>query len=253
MASRSRPCRRSSRFSVCLSATRRLPILVVTAALVLAAGSFSRRQSFRLQLTFASKALAGCSLVSKKRSTFNGLTQLFAERRGLTRKDSSDGGFDMTFSVIADDLIASMPVPAQEKEAYDAYRRGMAAQTSGDLESAVFHYTEALRLEEDPVDLSYIMYNLGICFAKNGEFSKAVKYYNAAIVQNDQLSSAYNNCAIVYHRQGERAERNFESERADALYDKAADYWNQACRIAPNMYRQAQDWLLQTGRGTGGW
>jgi hypothetical protein len=34
------------------------------------------------------------------------------------------------------------------------------------------------------------------------------------------------------------------------LYDKAADYWKRAIRLAPNNYIEAQNWLKTTGRST---
>jgi len=39
-----------------------------------------------------------------------------------------------------------------------------------------------------------------------------------------------------------------ECPEAEALYDKAAEYWKQAIRLAPNNYIEAQNWLKITGR-----
>ena len=124
----------------------------------------------------------------------------------------------------------------------------MAAQTSGDYSSALRAYAESLKLEEDPIDRSYIFYNLGIIFANNGEFVKSVKYYHLALDQNKELPQAYNNVAVIYHNQGTRAERQGNIDKAMVLYDKAAQYWNQAIRIAPTNYLEAQNWLKETGR-----
>merc|ERR1719162_59900 len=108
---------------------------------------------------------------------------------------------------MTDILVQSMPLAQQEKDAYQAYRDGMAAQTAGDYSTALRAYAEALRLEEDPIDRSFIFYNLGIIFASNGEYVKAVKYYHLAIDQNKDIAQAYNNVAVIYHDQGSRAER----------------------------------------------
>jgi hypothetical protein len=35
---------------------------------------------------------------------------------------------------------------------------------------------------------------------------------------------------------------------AEELFDKAASYWKQAVKIAPNNYIEAQNWLKTTGR-----
>jgi len=32
------------------------------------------------------------------------------------------------------------------------------------------------------------------------------------------------------------------------LFDKAAEYWRQAIKLAPNNYIEAQNWLKTTGR-----
>lgn len=164
------------------------------------------------------------------------------------RKTSSDNFMDKAFTVITDIIVAGMPLPQQEKDAYQYYRDGMAAQTSGDYATALRAYAEALKLEEDPIDRSFIFYNLGIIFANNGEFVKAVKYYHLALDQNKELPQAYNNIAVIYHDQATRAERKGNMDKAAILYDKAGLYWNQAIRIAPTNYLEAQNWLTETGR-----
>mmetsp|Transcript_15471 Transcript_15471/g.48701 ORF Transcript_15471/g.48701 Transcript_15471/m.48701 type:complete len:232 (+) Transcript_15471:101-796(+) len=164
------------------------------------------------------------------------------------RKSSSDNFIDKAFTVMTDIVVASMPLAQQEKDAYQYYRDGMAAQTSGDYSAALRAYAESLKLEEDPIDRSYIFYNLGLIFSSNGEYVKAVKYYHLALDQNKEMCQSYNNIAVIYHDQGTRSERKGEMEKARVLYDKAAQYWNQAIRIAPTNYLEAQNWLKQTGK-----
>jgi len=161
------------------------------------------------------------------------------------RRESSDNFIDKAFTVMADIVVNSMPLSQQEKDAYQFYRDGMAAQTAGDYSTALRAYAESLRLEEDPIDRSFIFYNLGIIFASNGEYVKAVKYYHLALDQNKELCQAYNNVAVIYHNQGTKAERQGNQDKAMALYDKAAQYWNQAVRIAPTNYLEAQGWLKE--------
>jgi len=167
---------------------------------------------------------------------------------GPERQDSSDNFIDKAFTVMADIVVSSMSLAQQEKDAYQYYRDGMAAQTSGDYSTALRSYAESLKLEEDPIDRSYIFYNLGIIFASNGEFVKAVKYYHLALDQNKEMPQCYNNIAVIYQDQGARAERKGELEKSRVLFDKAGQYWNQAIRIAPTNYLEAQNWLKQTGR-----
>ena len=53
----------------------------------------------------------------------------------------------------------------------------MSAQSSGDYAEALENYYEALKLEEDPYDRSFILYNIGLIYSNNGEYSKALEYY----------------------------------------------------------------------------
>jgi len=50
--------------------------------------------------------------------------------------------------------------------------------------------------------------------------------------------------------QGEQAKAANDLERAEQLFDLAAQYWQQAIRLAPNNYIEAQNWLKTTGRAT---
>ena len=70
--------------------------------------------------------------------------------------------FDKTFTVIADILLKVLPTSKREKEAFTYYREGMSAQGEGEYAEALQNYYEALRLETDPYDRSYILYNIGL-------------------------------------------------------------------------------------------
>eukprot|EP00435_Cladocopium_sp_Y103_P026857 s5005_g6.t1 len=113
--------------------------------------------------------------------------------------DKSDNFIDKAFTVMTDIVVAAMPLAQQEKDAYQFYRDGMQAQVAGDYSAALRAYAESLKLEEDPIDRSYIFYNLGIIFGSNGEYVKAVKYYHLALDQNKELCQAYNNIADPWH------------------------------------------------------
>ena len=62
------------------------------------------------------------------------------------------------------------------------------------------------------------------------------------------MPQALNNVAVIYHYEGEKAKEVGNVEEAESFYDKAAEYWKQAIRIAPNNYLEAQNWLKTTGR-----
>eukprot|EP00931_Biecheleriopsis_adriatica_P076123 TRINITY_DN49872_c0_g1_i1.p1 TRINITY_DN49872_c0_g1~~TRINITY_DN49872_c0_g1_i1.p1 ORF type:complete len:247 (-),score=69.76 TRINITY_DN49872_c0_g1_i1:83-760(-) len=169
-------------------------------------------------------------------------------RAATIDKTESDNFIDKAFTAVTDILVSAMPLAQQEKDAYQFYRNGMQFQASGDYSQALRAYAEALKIEEDPIDRSYIFYNLGIIFGSNGEYVKAVKYYHLALDQNKMLPQAYNNIAVIYHDQASRAERKGSIDKSTVLYEKAAQYWNQALSLNPTNYLEARDWLFQTGR-----
>ena len=57
----------------------------------------------------------------------------------------------------------------------------MLAQSEGNYAEALQNYYEATRLEIDPYDRSYILYNIGLIHTSNGEHTKALEYYFRAI------------------------------------------------------------------------
>ena len=54
----------------------------------------------------------------------------------------------------------------QEKQAFFYYREGLAAQCAGEYAEALENYYEALQIEEDPYDRSYILYNIGLLYTR---------------------------------------------------------------------------------------
>jgi len=166
----------------------------------------------------------------------------------MPRTQRNDNFIDKSFTVMADIILKMLPTNRKAKEAFVYYRDGMSAQAEGEYAEALENYTEALQLEEDGNDRSYILYNMGIIHASNGEHERALEYYQEAITLNPRLSSALNNIAVIYHYQGEKAQNEGREQEAEALFDKAAEYWKQAVRLAPNNYIEAQNWLKITGR-----
>lgn len=145
-------------------------------------------------------------------------------------------------------ILKMLPATKKEKEAFAYYRDGMSAQGDGEYAEALENYYEALNLEEDPYDRSYILYNIGLIHTSNGEHEEALQYYHEAIELNPRLPQALNNIAVIYHYQGEREKDAGHSEAAEELFDKAAEFWKRAIRMAPNNYIEAQNWLKTTGR-----
>jgi len=166
----------------------------------------------------------------------------------MPRTQRNDNFIDKSFTVMADIILKIMPTNKKAKEAFAYYRDGMSAQADGEYAEALENYYEALNLEEDPNDRSYILYNIGLIHASNGEHEKALDYYQQALEQNARLPQALNNIAVIYHYKGEKAKEAGEDEAAEAMFDKAAEYWKQAICQAPNNYIEAQNWLKNTGR-----
>jgi len=160
----------------------------------------------------------------------------------------NDNFIDKTFTVLADIILKVLPATKDEKEAFSYYRYGMSAQSSGAYAEALENYYEALKLEEDPYDRSYILYNIGLIYGDNGDFLKAVEYYQQALDLNSRLPQALNNIAVIYHYQGTKASEKKEFELAQNMFDKAGDYWKSAVRLAPNNYIEAQNWLKINGK-----
>jgi tetratricopeptide (TPR) repeat protein len=166
----------------------------------------------------------------------------------MPRTQRNDNFIDKTFTVMADIILKALPTSKKAKEAFAYYRDGMSAQGDGEYAEALDNYKEALNLEEDANDRSYILYNMGLIYASNGEIEEGLEHYQQAIELNPRMPQALNNIAVLYHYEGEKAREAGREDEAEAFYDKAAEYWKQAIRIAPNNYIEAQNWLKITGR-----
>ncbi len=167
----------------------------------------------------------------------------------MPRTQRNDNFVDKSFTVMADIILKILPTNKRSKEAFAYYRDGMSAQADGEYAEALDNYEEALKLEEDSNDRSYILYNIGLIHTSNGDHEKALDYYQQALELNPRMPQALNNVAVIYHYQGEKAKEAGDEDGADALFDQAAEYWKQAIRLAPNNYIEAQNWLKTTGRG----
>jgi tetratricopeptide (TPR) repeat protein len=166
----------------------------------------------------------------------------------MPRSQRNDNFIDKSFTVMADIILKILPATKQEKEAFAYYRDGMTAQADGEYAEALENYNEALKLEEDPYDRSYVLYNIGLIHASNGEHDLALKYYHEAVALNARLPQALNNIAVIYHYQGERLKDEGKDAEGEEKWDQAAEFWKRAIRVAPNNYIEAQNWLKTTGR-----
>ena len=166
----------------------------------------------------------------------------------MPRTQRNDNFIDKSFTVMADLILKLLPTNNQAKEAFAYYRDGMSAQGDGEYAEALENYYEALKLEDDPNDRSYILYNIGLIHASNGEHDRALEYYHQALENNPRMPQALNNIAVIFHYRGEQTKETGNSEEADGWFNQAAEYWKQAINLAPNNYIEAQNWLKTTGR-----
>lgn len=166
----------------------------------------------------------------------------------MPRNQRNENFIDQTFTLIAETILKIFPTSRREKTAFSYYRDGMSAQSSGEYAEALQNYYEALRLEIDAYDRSYILYNIGLIHSNNGEHGRSLEYYYQALERNPSLPQALNNIAVIYHHRGSQALENGSIEISKILFDKAADYWKEAIRLAPTNYISAQNWLMRTNR-----
>lgn len=169
----------------------------------------------------------------------------------MPRSMKNDNFIDKSFTVMADLILKLLPgVDREQKKAFAYYRDGMTAQSDGDYAEALENYEEALKIEESPTDKGYIYYNMGLIKQSNGLLDEALSLYQEAVELNPRNCSALNNIAVILHYRGEQAKGEGKEDEAEAFFDRAAEQWLQAIRIAPNNYIEAQNWLKITGRST---
>ncbi|MCP9940124.1 MULTISPECIES: photosystem I assembly protein Ycf3 [unclassified Synechococcus] len=167
----------------------------------------------------------------------------------MPRSQRNDNFIDKSFTVMADLILKMLPTNKRAKEAFAYYRDGMSAQGDGEYAEALENYEEALRLEDDPNDRAFIIYNMALVFASNGEHLKALEHYEQALALNAKMPQVLNNMAVIHHHLGSLAQEQGKTDEADQCFDIAADCWTKAIRLAPNNYIEAQNWLKTTGRG----
>ena len=168
----------------------------------------------------------------------------------MARSQRNDNFIDKSFTVMADIILKLLPTDRRSKEAFAYYRDGMSAQADGEYAEAMENFAEALQLEDDPNDRSWILYNIGLVHSSNGEHQRALEHYEQALALNAQMPQALNNIAVIYHHLGNQAEQQGDTDAMDRHYSQAAEYWTRAIRLAPNNYLEAQNWLKTSGRGS---
>lgn len=166
----------------------------------------------------------------------------------MPSSQNNDNPFDKAFSVIAEGIVKMMPIPAKEKQAYNYYKEGFAAQTNGDYSEALENYEESLRLEESAIDRGETLKNMAIIYMSNGEEERALDTYIKALEENPKQPSCLKNMGLIYEKRGRALQQEGKPDESDIWFDKAAEVWTKAVRLYPGGYLDIENWLKTTGR-----
>lgn len=107
-----------------------------------------------------------------------------------------------------------------------------------------------MKLEDDPLDRAFILYNMALVYTSNGDHQRAIETYEQVLELNSKMPQALNNMAVIHHHLGSLAEERGDTDESDRRFAQAAEYWTKAIRMAPNNYIEAQNWLKTSGRGS---
>jgi len=131
-------------------------------------------------------------------------------------------------------LTQTLPPQAPEspKETSQThFNKGVFRESEGDLEGALLHYREAVRLE--PAN-AIAQYNLGNIYFRLGAFESAIECYQAALQTDASLGKSYNNIGVAYYKLGR--------------LDEAEQAWRQALQVEPSL-GSARENLTKYARG----
>jgi tetratricopeptide (TPR) repeat protein len=98
----------------------------------------------------------------------------------MPRSQRNDNFIDKTFTVVADILIKVLPTSNRENKLLLIIAM-VCRLAEGEYAEALQNYYQALRLEIDPYDRSYILYNIGLIHTSNGKHGRALEYYYQAL------------------------------------------------------------------------
>jgi tetratricopeptide (TPR) repeat protein len=113
----------------------------------------------------------------------------------MPRSQRNDNFIDKTFTVVADILIKVLPTSNRENKLLLIIAM-VCRLAEGEYAEALQNYYQALRLEIDPYDRSYILYNIGLIHTSNGKHGRALEYYYQALNET-RLPQALNNIAVT--------------------------------------------------------
>jgi tetratricopeptide (TPR) repeat protein len=121
----------------------------------------------------------------------------------MPRSQRNDNFIDKTFTVVADILIKVLPT-----KSFYLLSRWYVGSSWGWVCWSASKLLPSSKIEIDPYDRSYILYNIGLIHTSNGKHGRALEYYYQALKRNPSLPQALNNIAVIYHYRAEQATEN---------------------------------------------
>ena len=116
-------------------------------------------------------------------------------------------------NTIYNDLHGFIRVQDRHQSAYTEFFKGLTCQYRKQHDTAIEHYTEALKLNPQLVEAYN---NRGINYEDKGDFERAIADYTRAIELNPDYADAYNNRGNICNNKG-------DFERAIADYTRAIE------------------------------
>ena len=149
---------------------------------------------------------------------------------------------------------------------YAAYEKlGEALAAQGKMDSAIQHYSEALRIRPD-FESTYL--SMGVALREQGNYDAAIRHFREALRINPNNAIAHNNLGVVLARKGnakEAVSQFFEAIRINSDYagayynlgkifanqgkiEDATLYYRKTLHIDPNMTQALYNlsWILAT-------
>ncbi|MCG9971858.1 hypothetical protein [Christiangramia crocea] len=124
-----------------------------------------------------------------------------------------------------------------EPSAKSAYSLGQLAESEGEYSKALDYYNEAAELETNKSDQAKIYYRIANNYKEKGSFSQARSFYRKALTAKPSLGSAYLQIASMYAQSANNCGDDAFTKRS--VYWLAADYASRAARVDPSIASNA--------------
>ena len=124
-----------------------------------------------------------------------------------------------------------------EPSAKSAYSLGQLAESEGNYSKALQYYNEAAELETNKSDQAKIYYRIANNYKEKGSYGQARSFYRKALQAKPSMGSAYLQIASMYAQSANNCGDDPFTKRA--VYWLAADYASRAARVDPSISSNA--------------